>query len=341
MKALINTVFFLVFLLFFAACAGSDTCYDPVYVSGINVKIDITRMEQSLEKLESKAEIDDFLKKNPDFSERYMRRGQLPHDSIAVDQIYQMLQEPHLDTVFQDVANKYGNLEDLRAEFELAFQHIKYYYPDFKAPKIYTTITGLGSFYGTDLFVSPEMVVISLDFFMGEEARYRPPVEVLPDYIWRRFHRGSIVPTVVMYLSNQYNKTDFQDKTALAEMIYYGKAYHFTKTMMPCLADSLLFGYTSEELNNVEDKQNREYIWSHFIDKEILFSTNQKLIASYLEEHPFVAEINKKCPGRIGRWLGYRILQKYLQNSNDASFKQVMANQDARSIFNQSGYRGN
>lgn len=340
MKAFIGSSLFLLFTLLLGACGSSEGIHDAANLEGIEASVKIVRLEQDLRKLKSRAEIEDFLKKHPDFSEKYMRRSQLPHDSIAVDQLYQMLNEPALDTLFDDVAKKYGNIDDIQAEFEDAFRHIKYYYPEFKEPKIYTTITGLGSFYGTDLFVSDDMIVISLDFFMGSEARYRPPVEMIPDYIWHRFHKKSIVPTVVMYLSNKYNKTNFEDKTALAEMIYHGKAYHFTKTMMPTIADSILFGYTSTELANIEDEKNREYIWGHLIEKEVLFSTNQKVIASYLEEHPFVAEINKKCPGRIGRWLGYRIVQKYLSRNSEVTFQQLMANQDARNIFNLSGYNG-
>lgn len=340
MKAFIGSSLFLLFTLLLGACGGSEGIHDAANLEGIEASVEIIRLEQDLRKLKSRAEIEDFLKKHPDFSEKYMRRSQLPHDSIAVDQLYQMLNEPALDTLFDDVAKKYGNIDDIQAEFEDAFRHIKYYYPEFKEPKIYTTITGLGSFYGTDLFVSDDMIIISLDFFMGNEARYRPPVEMIPDYIWQRFHKKSIVPTVVMYLSNKYNKTNFEDKTALAEMIYHGKAYHFTKTMMPTIADSILFGYTSTELANIEDEKNREYIWGHLIEKEVLFSTNQKVIASYLEEHPFVAEINKKCPGRIGRWLGYRIIQKYLSRNSEVTFQQLMANQDARNIFNLSGYNG-
>ncbi len=323
------------------ACGGKPTCETAPNVDDIKVNVKIIRLDSELAKLKDKKAIANFLKKYPDFAEQYMQQNRMPSDTIAIDQIYAMIREPHLDTVFQDVAEKYKDLTALKNEFEQVFRYLKHYYPDFKIPKIYTTITGLGSFYGTDLMVTKEMIVISLDFFMGNRARYRPPVELMPDYIWRRYSEASIVPTVVMGISNRYNKTNFEDKTAVAEMIYYGKAYHFTKAMMPCLPDSVLFGYTTQELNNIEDDKNRQYIWAHLIDKQVLFNTNQKIIQLYMGERPFVAEINKECPGRIGHWLGFRMVRKYLSRQPEVTLQALMENTEARQIFNQSGYNAN
>lgn len=335
-----NTFWFLLLALGFSlyACGGKPTCENAPNVDEIKVNVEIIRLDNELAQLKDKKDIADFLKKYPDFAEKYMQLSRLPSDTIAIDQLYSMISEPHLDTVFQDVAQKYKDLTALKNEFEQAFKYLKHYYPDFKIPKIYTTITGLGSFYGTDLMVTEEMIVISLDFFMGSKARYRPPVELMPDYIWRRYSEASIVPTVMMGISNRYNKTNFEDKTAIAEMIYYGKAYHFTKSMMPCLPDSVLFGYTTQELNNIEDEKNRQYIWAHLIDKQVLFNTNQKTIQLYMGERPYIAEINKECPGRIGHWLGFRIIRKYLDRQPEVTLQALMTNTEARQIFNQSGY---
>ena len=330
-----------VFILILNACGSSEqNCNDSLDLTDVQVEVEVIRLEQEIFKLKDKNEIRAFLEKYSDFAEKFMQRKRLPHDSIAVDQIYTMLQEPHQDTVYQDVQQKFGDLSNIKQEFEEAFKHIKYYYPEFKAPKIYTVTTGLGLFFGGDLYVSPELIVISLEFFIGAENRYRPNIDEIPDYIWRRYYPEAIVPNCIQYISNGFNKTDFSDKTTVAEMIYYGKAYEFTKKIMPCLPDSTLFGYTASDMRNLAESRNREFIWNHFIEKQILFNTNQKTINEYLGESPYNVNMGKEVPGRIGRWLGWKIIQKYKNKNPDITFQQLMDNPNARDIFNKSGYKG-
>ncbi|NJL14052.1 MAG: gliding motility lipoprotein GldB [Microscillaceae bacterium] len=327
-------------LVLAGACRNESSCYDPVDVSKIEAPVRIVRLEETLFTLKTADEVRAWLRKYPDLAEKYFQLNRLPHDSVLINPILAMTQEPHQDTLLRDVRQKYPDLKTLELEFEAAFKHLKYYFPDFKVPRIYTLTTGLGSFFGTDVMVGEGIVVISLDFFLGKAARYRPPVEQMPDYIWKRYHEGSIVPTVMLYLSNRYNQTQLEDKTLLAEMVYYGKAYHFVRQMMPCLPDSLLYGYTETELNNLAREDNRDYIWNHFIEKNVLFSNSQFVKNTYLDERPYVAEINAKCPGRIGRWLGVRIIENYRRRNPKIGLPELMATADAPLLFNRSGYNG-
>lgn len=127
-----------------------------------------------------------------------------------------------------------------------------------------------------------------------------------------------------------------EDNTLLAEMIYYGKSYYFTEQMMPCLPDSILTGYTEEELAIAEE--NDQLVWSHFINRELLFETSHMIKPRYIGERPQVAEINSKIPGRIGRWIGWQIVQNYADKT-DAPLTQIMNSADAQEIFTQAKYK--
>ncbi|NJO01979.1 MAG: gliding motility lipoprotein GldB [Bacteroidia bacterium] len=312
--------------LLLSACSDTETCQDLVNMADISLDLKIVRLEQTFFQLKSRDQIKKLLADHPQFAEEYMHRSRLPSDTIPVDQIFSLINEPYMDTVYQDVQAKFRDITQLKEAFEQAFKHIKFYYPDFKPPKIYTVITGLGAYFGSDLYVSRDLIVVSLEFFLGTGARYRPPVEQLPDYVWRRYHPQSIVPTCMLVLSNAFNQTDLLDKSILAEMIYFGKSYYFVEKMMPCLPDSILTGYTAEELANINNAENRNYLWNHFIHKQVLFSTREESKRIYLNERPYVAEINNKVPGRIGRWFGWRIVQKYMERNPKVSLPELMAN---------------
>lgn len=347
-----NFFLFCVIISILSSCGGTEGCQDPINTSGISMDIEIIRLEQEMFQLKKdKNAVREFLKKYPDFTKNYMHEGKIP-DSIVVDQIYRVITEKYMDTVYRDVQNKWKDMVELRQEFEDAFKHIKYYYPQFKTPKIYTVITGLNSFFGQDLYVSEDMIVISLEFFLGKDARYRPPTDAIPDYIWKTYHPKAIVSNCVKFISSRYNRIDMKNQTTLADMIYYGKSYYFVKTMMPCMPDSVIIGYTNKELRSIDDaysgsttdkskaKENRAYLWNHLIEKKVLFSTSEFVKRDYLNPAPYVAIIGKGCPGRIAQWFGWRIVQNYAERNSGVSFTKLMANESVENVFNQSKYQG-
>lgn len=321
---------------------SENDCYDPIDTSKIKVEVELVRLENELFACKDRNAIKLFLDKYTDFANRFYDRNRLPNDSILVEKLYEMIQVKAIkDTVLNDIKVQFGEMQDLKTEFEDAFKHIKFYYPQFKIPKIYTIVTGLGVFgmkAENDFFIDKEILVISLDFFL-KPNRYRPPLDKMPDYVWRNYHKKAIVPNTVKFISSLYNEADFLDKTVLAEMLYYGKSYQFIKTMIPCLHDSLLIGYTSVELANIKDRDNKNYIWNHLIEKQIIFSTKETDKRAYLYDRPYVAEINAKCPGRIGQWLGWKIVQAYLKKNTDTDIVKLMKNKNAQALFNQSTFK--
>ncbi|MCS6821147.1 MAG: hypothetical protein NZ551_04680 [Microscillaceae bacterium] len=303
-------------------------------IQNISLRVSIKEVEKELFKQKDVAGILAILRKYPDLSQALQKFGNLRNDSTVAEQFLKLIQAKGINELYQDVSSKFGSVEKLEREFELAFKHIKYYYPDFVPPKIYTLITG----FGYDLIANDKIILIGKEFFLGDKGKFPLPPQI-PLYQMRRYKPEYIVANSLQYLSEKYNRIDEKDRTVLAEMIYFGKAYYFTKTMMPCLPDSILFGYTQTELANIQDEDNRKYIWAHFVERKLLFSTSHFHIQSYLNERPYVAEINKKCPGRIGRWLGLRILEKYAQKKR-ATLQEIMREANAREIFTQSAYKG-
>ena len=58
----------------------------------------------------------------------------------------------------------------------------------------------------------------------------------------------------------------------------------------------------------------------------------------FLAERPNVYEIGDKCPGRIGAWVGWQIVNEYMEKSN-VSVQQLMEQTDHNEIFGKSGYK--
>lgn len=316
---------------FLFSCSNDDYCGAPD-VSDIPVNVKVERLDEALFSLQTKEEIRDFLDEHPTYTSQFLKAGNYPDDSILVGEIDRLIHDPHIDTVYQETQQVFGDLSKLKKEFKRAFQYLKYYYPDFSPPTIYTVFSGLGTI-GPDLMVSDSAIMISLEFFLGENATYRPQVY---DYILKRYQPEYILPTCIMLYSGKYNITNEKDETLLADMIYYGKSYYFTQKILPCTPDSIIAGYTDGQESILEN--NTRVVWAHFIDGSLLYETSKFVKSHYVDERPSVIEINNQIPGRVGRWLGWQIVEEYAEKT-DISLPALMRQQDVQEIFRQSRYK--
>lgn len=299
-------------------------------------EIPLDRLDQELFAAKSPEQIRAFLAKNPIVTQLYLQTDETVNDSSLVAELHHRVNDPELNVLYKQVQDEFpAEHSDLAKQLGEAFTNIKKSYPDFKAPRVVTMATG---FMGPDMVVTDSLIVIGLDYFVGPKAKYRPRGPEIPQYILRRYAKGYIAPAVVFALSHKYNATATADQTMLADMVYFGKGYVFTKAMMPEVADSLLIGYSDVQLTETYNAQ--DLVWAHFIDKQLLYETRPDVKERYMNERPFTAEIGARCPGAIGRWVGWRIVGRYFDKQTNPGITNLMANTDAKKLFQESGYKG-
>lgn len=298
-------------------------------------EVSLIRLDQQLFSAKSPDSVRAILNQHPAIAQLYFNANGAGNDTTVVNQLVKRINNPALNEFNQQIQGEFGDMADLRRELSEAFTNIKKDFPDFHTPKVATVVTG---FMGPDLVVTDSLIIIGIDYFVGPKARYFPPKDLFPQYILRRYDKAHLVPGIIFSISDKYNATNRADQTLLADMIYYGKGYVFTKTMLPDVADSLIIGYTDKQLTQTFNAQ--DLVWGHFIDNQLLYQTNPGIKQRYMNERPFTAEIGKDCPGAIGRWLGWRIVGMYHDGHSGVSIADLMRDADARRIFEQSGYKG-
>jgi hypothetical protein len=322
--------------LLLAACnnSGEEKCEFIPETGSIQVNLQFESLEDSLPAITSKEQLVHFLTVHPDIRDVFLDRQSYPSDSIFINALFQRFTNPSIDTLLMETHRVFGGGHALKKEFEQAFTNLKYYYPNFQPPRIKTIITGLDG--NSDLFVSDSLVIVGLDYFLGESAKYRPDMF---SYMLRRYNKDFIVPSVLLISSvdGRFNKTDPSDRIVLADMIGYGKAYYFTKRMLPCTPDSILIGYTRQEIEG--SRQYENMIWSRLVEDQVLYATSHIVKQKYISERPKTIEVGEDCPGRIGQWVGWQMVKKYMDTHPDTKLPQLMAMQNASKLFKESGYK--
>ena len=327
-----NIILSIFFFTTIISCKNDEECSQKPDVTKSSVLVNINRLEEDFFKSKSKEDIYSFLSSNEQMANAFFEMAAMGTKEVG-EMLYPMLNNKPMDTVRQEVKATFGDFKTQKEEFEQAFSLLNYYYPETPDTiNVNTVIAGMQK----DLYITTDNkeVYIGLDYFLGSEATYRPNNY---EYINKRFKPESILPFTMQFVSTKYNKSDFKDNSLMALMIYYGKAYYFAKKMLPCTPDSLIIGYDPMEWEGSE--KHIKTIWGVFIDRELLYEASHFITGKYINERPKTPEIGDKCPGRIGQFLGWKIVKKYMENNPEVTLQELMEESDAKKIFNKSKFK--
>jgi hypothetical protein len=326
--------FFLI-LLILSACAADKEEKVPD-VSQIQVEMEFERADQKIMTGQSREEIKEYLKANPQFAVEILRIDAYPSQQILVESLYRLGQDTLLQKVYAKVQEVYGDLNKEKEALTQVSKFVKHYYPEFTPPKIYTMVSG----FEYDFVLRGKIAGLGLDYYLGKHVKYRPigpDGQPIPSYIAERYQPEYIPVHYAKFLSGRFVQRDFTDKSVLAEMIAEGKTLYFKKKVLPYTADTLVFEQSKQKL--ADAYANVETIWGHFVENKIFYETSRQVKMKYIEERPFTAEISQACMGRVGRWLGYLIVEAYMKRHPDITLRQLLETKDAQHIFQQSKFK--
>lgn len=249
-------------------------------------------------------------------------------DSVWVERINDSIQI-ELNT---EVEKMYSDFSDKEYELHSLFQHIKYYFPSFKAPTVITITSEVD--YRNKVLVTPEFLFISLDTYLGREHPFYMGIQV---YLKKNFEPNQILPDVAAGYAEKFVPRP-ESKTFLAHMLYYGKILYLKDLWLPDTPDEEKIGYSAEELEWARD--NEEPIWRYFVERQLLFDSDTELYSRFLYPAPFskfYLELDNESPAMLGQYVGWQIVRQYMNRSN-ASVEELMRT-DAETIFNKANYK--
>ncbi|NBW28350.1 MAG: gliding motility lipoprotein GldB [Flavobacteriaceae bacterium] len=256
----------------------------------------------------------------------YFFPSQTP-DSVWVNKI----KNPLYRELYSEVQKKYSNFEKVNSDLESLFQHIKFYFPNIKTPKVITLISEMD--YQNKVIYTDSLVLISLDLYLGKNHKFYE----FPEYLKQNFEQNQIMPDIVTSFS--VRKIPFgSNRNLLSYMIYAGKQLYLKDILLPQSTDANKIGYTPEQITWCQE--NESYMWRYFMEEQLLYSTDIRLPSRFINSAPFskfYLEIDNETPGRVGTWVGWQIVRSFMKN-NDVNLQQLLQ-MDPIEIFQNSKYK--
>lgn len=331
-------LFFFIALLF-TACRRDK----KVDVNNIDVNITVSRFDHDFDEMRTKpmpaqAEL---LKKRygifyRDFIERVLQAGSIS-DTAYFATIRRIFKSKDYLAVKHEVDSVYPNMNKQNEELTDAFRRIKYYFPKKNIPKIYAYFSG----FQAQTSIGDKYFAVGLDQFLGADSKFYPAlIELFPHYVSRRFTPQNLTPRVVegFVTEDMYPEKD-EDRTLLSKMIYNGKVMYFMDMTLPDVPDSIKIGYTTKQLTWCNNYKAQ--IWAFILDQNLLYENDLLKIQKYVNEAPFtpgLGEHNESAP-KIGIYTGWQIVKQYMDKHPEITLAQLMADNDAQKILNESKYR--
>ncbi|HEX9826139.1 MAG TPA: gliding motility lipoprotein GldB, partial [Flavobacteriaceae bacterium] len=266
--------------------------------------IDVDFKVERFDEIFAKSQPNDLPKLKTTFPFLFSKRI---NDSVWIDRMKDTLQQ-HL---FAEVDKTFGNFDGVTKDIKSLFQHLKYYDKTFTEPRVITLTNFVD--YRNKTIITDTIVLIALDNYLGEEHEFYVDI---PRYLAQNLKPSQIVPDLATDYAQKYSFQS-QQKTLLDDMIYFGKQLCFKDRMIPFETDAEKIGYTQEQLDWAIS--NESYIWRYFIEKELLYSTDNSLPSRFMNPAPFTKfylELDSESPGRLGQYMGWQIVRSYMEHND-------------------------
>lgn len=250
------------------------------------------------------------------------------NDSVWINRMQDSLQQELL----KEVQKAFSSLENEKDELKKLFQHVKFYFPDFKEPTVVCLTSDVD--YNNRVIYADSLLLVALDNYLGPEHKFYLGIQ---QYLKKNFTSEMIAVDAAGQIARSRMQYP-NDRTFLGQMVLHGKELYLKDLMIPFKTDPEKIGYTPKEIEWA--RANETEIWRYFIENNLLYDTSLKTQERFIREAPFskfYLELDKEAPGRLGQFMGWQIVRAYMQN-NDVPLQQML-NTPADEIFKKSRYK--
>lgn len=241
------------------------------------------------------------------------------------------LQDPIQLEIFNEIIKQYDSVIFLEIGlFKFFKSHIELV-DKFITPQVITVNTDID--YRNKVILTDSLLLIGLDNYLGPNHKF---YDGIPEYIKEDF----TIPGIFSDVAEKYayaNIPRIEFYTFLDKIIYYGKVLYY-KDFTLDIEDRYKIGYSKVKMKWA--KENEYFVWTYFIENNILFNPDNNLESRFINDSPFsrfYLEIDNESSEMIGKYIGWQIVKSYMKN-NETSLKNML-NKSPIDIYNNSKYK--
>lgn len=175
--------------------------------------------------------------------------------------------------------------------------------------------------YEQSVLLADSILILGLNHYLGADY---PGYRTLD--VYRRLLKNSnrivydvaesLIRCTYPYISDSYS-------TVFSRIVYEGLIVYALQLVVPGADLASVLGYSNEQLMWAAENESR--VWHKLIQDNLLYSADVSVAFKLVEPSPFTSIINPSAPGRIGRYIGYKIVMGYFENNPDVSISGMIS----------------
>ena len=328
-------------LLFIAAtvlCLSCNSAQKTPDITAIDVPLTTVRYEQSffaIDTLRLDVSLQKLAGQEPLFTQDFLYNILATTPQTALKDVPQFMSA--YQSMFKQVSTQFASIKTEEAAIKEGLKYVKYYFPDYKLPTKLITFIGPINSFGN--IITIDALAIGLQMYLGKNDPIYVSEEgqsLYPTYVSRRFEKSYMATNCMKNILDDMFPLQDAGAPLCEQMVEAGKRLHFLKQVQPNTPDSIVTGYTAAQLEGCY--KSEKDIWSFFVQNNLLFQKDPSLIGDYMMDGPNTAVFGDASPGFIGQFVGYRIVEAWLQKNKAMSLDKVMRT-PAKIIFEQAKYK--
>ncbi len=342
-------ILFFLFLLGLVACKSSkDTISPPSY------NLDFQRTELFLEEVYNipVSSLEDTL----ELYNKYFKNDK----KLWTEWIFQLKEDAVSDTLLASVLIDFAKTKpvkelvdsvkkyyppdyDFVGKFQAPVARLLEFFPNLDTPKIRTAVLGYNYkapahiSFRDQVFYNKKYIGIGLHYMLHPYFPYYHPQ--IPFYIRRRTQEKFLLPNVFHKITKKLHPelTARNFPTFLDEMINAGIRYYVLEKLLPEIPENDLFYYNEKQWKWANENEALLYK----IMLPLLFEQDYMKFREFVGEAPFTKRFGNESPPRLGHFIGWKIVRKYMEKHPEISLQQLVAykQKDYKKLFEAARYK--
>ena len=238
-----------------------------------------------------------------------------------IEFISQCLNNLEFNKLYNDVQFEFTDLSKEEIAINKGIKIYSEIFNDSFAQYIYSHVSP----FGYSVITTDSLISISLDNYMGKD--YDGYKGIFYNYQLHKKERSRIALDI--FRGWIYAKYPNNAKSLIDGMIYEGAVVY--------ALDYILEGYNANEIIGYDKTKskwceaNEDKIWNAIIKSNHLYSTENIIYIKYMNEAPYCSALDGNIPAEIGKWIGYKIVSKYIKQTNVENITHIL-NGDIQTI---------
>ncbi|MFM7668485.1 MAG: hypothetical protein ACKO7D_09920 [Bacteroidota bacterium] len=241
-------------------------------------------------------------------------------DSTYANQLATFYKDQYVKELEKEIEISFKLLSPEKKEMVDAMKYLRYHFPKMKTPK---NIVFFNSLFSYNTLATNTDIGIGLEWYLGSENKLikKSSIQGLYDYMKTGMDRKYLVRDVVYQWVYAQVQAPTDAKFA-EDMVSWGKLLYCIEAALPDKEKSIILRYSSEKFKWAEENEKR--IWKYFVEQKLLFKNDELLKLGYFNEAPYTKGLPKESPDRLGQYIGWKMVRKYMDENPDLALEKLV-----------------